>query len=72
MASQFLQSRTDADFDLYPYTPAAAPGWAFLVMFAIAGGVHLVSMIPLRSWYFVPLILGCAGKRISPIVSVAL
>lgn len=52
----------DADFDLYPYTPSATAGWAFLVLFAAGGIVHLCMMIIYRSWFFIPFILGCAGK----------
>ncbi|PVI03260.1 putative RTA1 domain protein [Periconia macrospinosa] len=52
----------DADFDLYPYTPSGTAGWAFLVLFAAGGFVHLCMLIIYRSWFFIPFILGCAGE----------
>lgn len=56
-----LAPRGQADFDLYPYTPSSAAGWTFLILFSISGVVHLVLSIPLRTWFFIPFILGCAG-----------
>ena len=57
-----LHSRGEADFDLYPYTPSASAGYAFLALFAIGGFAHLVMLFPLRSWFFIPFVLGCAGE----------
>lgn len=57
-----LHSRGEANFDLYPYTPSASAGYAFLVFFGIGGFVHLCMLIPLRAWFFIPFVLGCAGK----------
>lgn len=54
-----------ANFDLYPHTPSAAAGWTFVTLFALGGLIHLVLMFPLRTWYFLPLILGCAGMATS-------
>jgi hypothetical protein len=62
MSTHNLSQRGEADFDLYPYTPSATAGYAFLVMFAIGGLTHFVMMIPLRSWFFIPFILGCVGQ----------
>ncbi|KAH7139287.1 putative RTA1 domain protein [Dendryphion nanum] len=62
MSTQHQATRGLADFDLYPYNPSAPIAWTFLVLFAIAGVVHLLFMIPLRAWSFIPLILGCAGE----------
>ena len=58
----FPRGHGEADFDLYPYTPSAAAAYAFLVLFAIGGGIHLVMMLFLRSWFFIPFVLGCAGN----------
>ncbi|KAF2141573.1 uncharacterized protein K452DRAFT_271181 [Aplosporella prunicola CBS 121167] len=54
--------RGEAPFDFYKYNPSATAGWAFLILFAIGGTVHSGWMIYLRSWFFIPLILGCAGE----------
>ncbi|KAF1961704.1 putative RTA1 domain protein [Byssothecium circinans] len=62
MIAAALIPRKDADFDLYPYTPSAAAGYAFLILFAGGGFVHLCMMFPLRAWFFIPFILGCAGE----------
>lgn len=61
MNNHFLLPRGTADFDLYPYTPSAPAGYAFLAIFAIAAGVHFVLMMWTRNWFFVPFILGCIG-----------
>lgn len=58
-----LSARGDADFDLYPYIPSAALGYAFLVLFSLGGLAHLGYLFFLRTWYFFPFILGCAGKH---------
>ncbi|KAJ4303388.1 hypothetical protein N0V90_002281 [Kalmusia sp. IMI 367209] len=44
-----LSSRGEADFDLYPYTPSAPAGYAFLVLFGIGGVVHLSGYYA-RAW----------------------
>ncbi|KAH6875791.1 RTA1 like protein-domain-containing protein [Alternaria rosae] len=62
MASHNIIPRGEADFDLYPYTPSAGAGYAFLILFAIGGLTHLIMLIPLRSWFFVPFVLGCVGE----------
>ncbi|GME56371.1 putative RTA1 domain protein [Neofusicoccum parvum] len=62
MSHPTLSTRGEADFDLYPYNPSAAAGYAFVVLFGIGGAVHLVFVWPLRAWFFIPLILGCVGE----------
>ncbi|GME23622.1 putative RTA1 domain protein [Neofusicoccum parvum] len=62
MSHPTLSTRGEADFDLYPYNPSAAAGYAFVVLFGIGGVVHLVFVWPLRAWFFIPLILGCVGE----------
>lgn len=62
MIAPALVPRKDAPFDLYPYTPSAVAGYAFLVLFAVGGFAHLCMIFSLRAWFFVPFILGCAGK----------
>lgn len=59
-----LASRGEADFDLYPYTPSDVAGYTFLVLFGIAAVVHFGYMVILRSWFFVPFVLGCIGMAL--------
>jgi len=61
MASHNITPRGEADFDLYPYTPSAGAGYTFLILFAIGGLTHFIMLIPLRSWFFIPFVLGCVG-----------
>ncbi|KAL2208134.1 RTA1-domain-containing protein [Sarocladium strictum] len=49
-----------APFDLYPYNPSQPPAVAYMAMFGIIGVLHLVAMIPYRSWFPLPMIIGCA------------
>jgi hypothetical protein len=51
-----------APFDLYPYNPAQPPAYAFMAMFGIATVLHIAAMIPYRSWFPLPMIIGCASK----------
>ena len=60
--SPLLQPRGDADFDLYPYTPSQSAGYAFVALFGIGAIVHLIMLVPLRSWFYIPFVLGCVGK----------
>ncbi|KAI4656382.1 uncharacterized protein J4E79_007935 [Alternaria viburni] len=62
MASHDIVPRGEADFDLYPYTPSAGAGYTFLILFAIGGLTHFIMLIPLRSWFFIPFVLGCVGE----------
>ncbi|KAF5021889.1 hypothetical protein F66182_6080 [Fusarium sp. NRRL 66182] len=48
-----------APFDLYPYSPAQPPAYAFVALFAVAGLVHFVLMFPYRSAFPIPMIIGC-------------
>lgn len=61
MNNHSLDSRGIADFDLYPYVPSAVAGWVFVVLFGIAAVIHFVAMCSLRSWFFIPFVLGCIG-----------
>ena len=69
MASHDIVPRGEADFDLYPYTPSAGAGYTFLILFAIGGLAHLIMLIPLRSWFFIPFVLGCVGQLPSCLTS---
>ncbi|OAG11398.1 putative RTA1 domain protein [Paraphaeosphaeria sporulosa] len=62
MTMPILTARGEADFDLYPYTPSASAGYAFVALFSLGGLVHLCMLIPLRAWFFIPFMLGCAGE----------
>ncbi|KAF4971616.1 hypothetical protein FSARC_1615 [Fusarium sarcochroum] len=48
-----------APFDLYPYNPSQAPAFAFLGLFGVVCVLHVVAMIPYRSFFPFPLIIGC-------------
>ncbi|KAF2650091.1 putative RTA1 domain protein [Lophiostoma macrostomum CBS 122681] len=62
MNAHHVVPRGEADFDLYPYTPSAIAGYIFLVLFGIAAATHVVWAIWMRTWYFIPFILGCIGE----------
>ncbi|CCF38213.1 RTM1 [Colletotrichum higginsianum] len=46
----------------YHYRPNGEAGWAFLVLFAIGVLGHIGYMFWLRSWHFIPFILGGVGE----------
>ncbi|RYP05417.1 hypothetical protein DL764_003842 [Monosporascus ibericus] len=48
----------------YEYRPNKHAGYAFMALFALATVAHLLYLIPLRAWSFVPFILGGIGKSI--------
>jgi hypothetical protein len=51
-----------ADHNLYGYDPSKGAGYAYTVFFALVALAHFILMFPLRAAFFIPLILGCAGK----------
>ncbi|KAH7029610.1 RTA1 like protein-domain-containing protein [Microdochium trichocladiopsis] len=59
MANQTDTPKGLAPFDLYPYNPAQAPAFAFMALFGIVGIMHIAVLIPYRSWFPIPLIIGC-------------
>ncbi|KAG9252232.1 RTA1 like protein-domain-containing protein [Emericellopsis atlantica] len=59
MSSNDTTPKGYAPFDLYPYNPAQPPAYAFLAIFGIAAVLHLAAMIPYRSWFPLPMIVGC-------------
>lgn len=69
---QNITPRGEADFDLYPYVPSATAAYAFVTMFGVGGLVHLICIIPYRAWFFIPFVLGCAGKYIASTCSTGL
>ncbi|RYP40004.1 hypothetical protein DL767_001938 [Monosporascus sp. MG133] len=42
----------------YEYRPNKPAGYAFMALFALATAAHLLYLIPLRAWSFIPFILG--------------
>lgn len=66
MNSHHRTPRGTADFDLYPYTPSDAAGYIFLVLFGIAAVAHIVWAVSMRTWYFIPFILGSIGEFSAP------
>jgi hypothetical protein len=63
MDSSRLTERGLAPFDLYPYNPSNIAGWVFVIIFGVGAAAHSVLMFPLRSWFFIPFILGCIGEH---------
>lgn len=55
-----------APFDLYPYNPTQPPAFAFLGLFGVVCILHLVAMILYRSFFPLPLIIGCGSEYICP------
>ncbi|KAK7409237.1 hypothetical protein QQX98_008613 [Neonectria punicea] len=47
-----------APFDLYPYSPAQPPAFAFVALFALAAAIHFVLMFPYRAAFPIPIIIG--------------
>ncbi|OCF42812.1 hypothetical protein I317_03414 [Kwoniella heveanensis CBS 569] len=42
----------------YAYTPSAAAGYAFVVLFGLTTLAHVVMMFPMKAGFFIPLIIG--------------
>lgn len=47
----------------YQYRPNREAGYAFMVLFAIATLAHLVYLIRLKAWMFIPFLMGGLGKN---------
>lgn len=47
--------------DHYKYEPSMAAAVIFIVGFVLSGLFHTWQVARLRSWYFIPFIIGCAG-----------
>ncbi|KAF5009596.1 hypothetical protein FDECE_4200 [Fusarium decemcellulare] len=50
--------------DRYKYDPSMAAAIIFIVTFALSGLYHTFQVFRLRSWYFIPFIVGCAVEAI--------
>ncbi|KAI8724381.1 hypothetical protein NCS52_00007000 [Fusarium sp. LHS14.1] len=50
--------------DRYKYDPSMAAAVIFIVCFSLSGLYHVFQVIKLRSWYFIPFIIGCAVEAI--------
>ncbi|KAM5353825.1 hypothetical protein ACJ41O_000475 [Fusarium nematophilum] len=50
--------------DRYKYDPSMAAAVIFIVLFSLSGLYHTFQVIKLRSWYFIPFIVGCAVEAI--------
>jgi hypothetical protein len=64
--SLFPRKNGEADFDFYPYNPSNVAGYIFVALFAVGSVVHLGYIIPYRTWYCIPFLLGCIGKSTTP------
>jgi hypothetical protein len=62
MANDTETTKGYAPFDLYPYNPTQPPAFAFLGLFGAVCIFHLVAMIPYRSFFPLPLIIGCGSR----------
>jgi hypothetical protein len=60
--SLFPRKEGEADFDFYPYNPSNIAGYIFMALFAVGSVVHLGYIIPYRTWFCIPFLLGCIGK----------
>jgi hypothetical protein len=47
--------------DYYKYEPSMAAAIIIVVCFSLPGLFHTWQVARLRSWYFIPFIVGCAG-----------
>jgi hypothetical protein len=61
MANNNTETKGYAPFDLYPYNPSQGPAFAFLGFFSVVCLLHLVAMIPYRSFFPLPLVIGCGS-----------
>ena len=64
--SLFPRKSGQADFDFYPYNPSNVAGYIFMALFAVGSVAHLGYIIPYRTWYCIPFLLGCVGKSQIP------
>jgi hypothetical protein len=49
--------------DYYKYDPSLAAAIIFIIAFGLSGFYHAYQVARLRSWYFIPFVVGCAGKK---------
>lgn len=62
MSSNTTDTPGYAPFDLFPYNPSQPPAYAFLGVFGVAGILHLAAMVPYRSFFPLPMIVGCGSE----------
>ncbi|KPM38488.1 hypothetical protein AK830_g8110 [Neonectria ditissima] len=55
---------TETDNDHYKYDPSVAAAVIFVIAFAISGLYHAFQIIKLKSYYFIPFLIGCAVETI--------
>jgi len=48
----------------YRYVPSLAAAVIFIIIFGVLTTVHIVKMLKLRSWFFVPFVLGGVSKSL--------
>ncbi|KAH7121577.1 RTA1 like protein-domain-containing protein [Dactylonectria macrodidyma] len=53
-----------SDNDRYKYDPSMAAAVIFIICFGLSGIYHAFQVIRLKSWYFIPFIIGCAVETI--------
>ena len=50
-------------FKLYHYDPSLAGNIIFAIFFAVASTGHAFLLYRHRTWYFIPFLVGCLGKK---------
>ncbi|KAF7556985.1 hypothetical protein G7Z17_g1067 [Cylindrodendrum hubeiense] len=53
-----------AENDHYKYDPSLAAAAIFIVCFAASGIYHTIQVVKLKSWYFIPFIIGCVVEAL--------
>ncbi|BCS23573.1 RTA1 domain-containing protein [Aspergillus puulaauensis] len=46
------------DFQLYRYDPSVGAAVFFVIFFVLASGLHTYQMIPTKTWFFIPFVVG--------------
>lgn len=46
------------DFELYRYEPSVGAAVFFVILFILGSGLHTYQMIPTRTWFFIPFVVG--------------
>lgn len=59
-----------ADFQLYRYDPSVGAAVVFVILFVLASGLHTYQMIPTKTWFFIPFVVGGYSKSIRTVAIV--
>jgi len=50
------------DFQLYRYDPSVGAAVFFVIFFVLVSGLHTYQMIPTKTWFFIPFVIGGHSK----------